>query len=122
MVAGKLYADPSCTDRRVVRIGDSALRSLVYSQARSEISRINTLCLLSGMQFHMSSIPEDMPLNSDPMAFDRVEMRRLYEAGYAASTGGKAWRDTPPGSEPYEHNQPRTGNQFLAPGGNRPGG
>jgi hypothetical protein len=118
LVAGKLYADSTCTDRRVVRIGDSALRSLVYSQTRGEISRINTICQLSGMRFHMSSIPEDMQLNSDAMSFNRDEMRRLFEAGYAATTGGQAWRNTPPESEPYEHNQPRTGNQFLAPGAN----
>jgi len=122
IVAGKLYADPSCTDRRAMSIGESALHSLIYSQTRSELSRIHTLCLLSGMRFHMASIPEDMRIGSDIMSFDRDELRRLYDAGYAAATGGRAWRDTPPGGEPYEQIQPRTGNQFLAPNANRPGG
>src|SRR5205085_6039152 len=31
IVAGKLYADPACTDRRTVKIGESALRSMLYS-------------------------------------------------------------------------------------------
>lgn len=122
IVAGKLYADPSCTDRRAMSIGESALHSLIYSQTRSELSRIHTLCLLSGMRFHMASIPEDMRIGSDIMSFDRDELRRLYDAGYASATGGRAWRDTPPGGEPYEQIQPRTGNQFLAPSANRPGG
>lgn len=122
IVAGKLYADPACTDRRALRIGESALHSLIYSQTRGELSRIHTLCLLSGMRFHMASIPEDMQVGSDIMTFDREELRRLYDAGYTAATGGRAWRDTPPGGEPYEHNQPRTGSQFLAPSANRSGG
>ncbi|HEV3387317.1 MAG TPA: patatin-like phospholipase family protein [Gemmata sp.] len=122
IVAGKLYADPACTDRRAVKIGESALRSLLYSQTRSELSRINTICQLSGMNFHLTSIPEDMQVSSDILSFDKDELKRLYDAGYTASTGGRAWRDTPPGGEPYEQNQPRTGNQFLAPGAGNPGG
>ena len=124
IVAGKLYADPSCTDRRALRIGESALMSLIYSQTRSELFHINSLCQLTGMRFHLASIPEDLKVGSDAMSFDPAELRRLYDAGYAASTGGMAWRDTPPGAEPHEQTQPRTGNQFLAPGaiGGKPGG
>jgi predicted acylesterase/phospholipase RssA len=120
IVAGKLYADPSCTDRRTVKIGESALRSLLYSQTRDEITHINSVCQLSGMRFHMASIPEDFQVGGDAMSFKPDEMRRLYEAGYQAATGGRAWRDKPPGAEPWEHNQPRTGNQFLAPGAGGP--
>ncbi len=116
IVAGKLYADPSCTDRRTVKIGESALHSLIYSQTRSELWRINTLCQLSGMRFHLTAIPEDLQIGNDMLSFDKDELQRLYQAGYTASTAGRAWRDTPPDAEPYERNQPRTGNQFLAPG------
>jgi hypothetical protein len=116
IVAGKLYADPTCTDRRTLKIGESALQSVLYSQTRGELFRIYTLCLLGGMNYHLAAIPEDFKTGADAMEFDPAEMRRLYEAGYAAATGGRAWRDTPPGAEPHEQPQPRTGNQFLAPG------
>jgi hypothetical protein len=116
IVAGKLYADPACTDRRTVRIGESALRSLIYSQTRGELSHIYSICQLSGMNFHLAAIPEDLPVGSDAMSFQPDEMRRLYEAGYKDLTSGTAWRNSPPGAEPYEQNKPRTGNQFLAPG------
>jgi hypothetical protein len=121
IVAGKLYADPACTDRRAVKLGESALHSLLYSQTRGELFRIYTLCLLGGMKFHLASIPEGFRAGSDAMSFDADEMRRLYEAGYAAATGGRAWRDTPPGAEPYEQTRPRTGTQFLAPAALPPG-
>jgi Patatin-like phospholipase len=120
IVAGKLYADPACTDRRALRIGESALNSLLYSQTRGELFRIYTLCLLGGMRYHLASIPEDMRVGTDAMSFDRDEMKRLYDAGYAAATGGQAWRDTPPGAEPQEQTPARTGTQFLAPGAAQP--
>jgi hypothetical protein len=116
IVAGKLYADPTCTDRRTVRIGESALTSIVYSQTRGELFRIYALCLVGGMNYHLGAIPEDLRVGGEAMAFDPEVMRRLYRAGYAAGSGGTAWRDTPPGAEPHEQTRPRTGTQFYAPG------
>ena len=121
IVAGKLYADPACPDRRALKIGSSALTSVLYSQTRGELFRIYTLCLLSGMKYNLAAIPEDFQVGGDAMGFDPAEMRRLHAAGYAAATGGRAWRDTPPGAEPHEQTQPRTGTQFLAPGAATPG-
>jgi hypothetical protein len=115
VIAGKLYADPSCTDRRTVQIAEGALSSMVSSQTRGELFRIYTLCLLGGMNYHLSAIPEDFTVSGDAMAFDPAEMRRLYAAGYEAAQTGRAWRDTPPGAEPQEQTRPRTGTQFLAP-------
>jgi hypothetical protein len=120
IVAGKLYADPVVTQRRALRVGEGGLQSVVYSQTRGELFRIYTLCQLAGMNFHLAALPEDFRASTDGMTFDRAEMRRLYDAGYAAATGGRAWRDTPPGAEPHEQTRPRTGTQFLAPGAVQP--
>ena len=116
IIAGKLYADPACVERRALKIGESSLHSLLSSQVRGELFRIYTLCLLGGMNYHLASVPEDFSTGGDAMGFDPVEMKRLYDAGYAAATGGQAWRDTPPGAEPQEQTKPRGGTQFLAPG------
>lgn len=116
IVAGKLYADPACTDRRTVKIGESALTTILYSQTRGELFRIYTLCLLGGMTYHLAAVPEEFRVGADAMGFDPGEMRRLYDAGYGAAAGGRAWRDTPPGAEPHEQSRPRTGTRFSAPG------
>ena len=89
IVAGKLYSDPSCFDRRTLKIGESSLQALLYSQTRGELSRIYTLCVLGGMNFHLASIPEDFKIGSDAMSFKREDLQRLYSAGYAAATGGR---------------------------------
>jgi predicted acylesterase/phospholipase RssA len=116
IVAGKLYADPACVHRRAVRIGSSALDSLLYSQTRGELYRIYSLCLLSGMNYHLAALPEDFNISGAAMAFDPDDMKRLYEAGYAAAAADRAWRGTPPGAEPQEQIRPRGGVQFFAPG------
>jgi hypothetical protein len=120
IVAGKLYADPTCTDQRTLKIGESALTSVLYSQTRGELFRIYTLCLLGGMNYHLAAVPEDVKIGANAMDFNPTEMRRLYDAGVAAAAGGRAWRDTPPGGEPQEQSRPRTGTQFYAPGAVRP--
>jgi hypothetical protein len=116
IVAGKLFADPTCTERRTMKIGQSAVTSLLYSQTRGELFRIYALCLMGGMSYHLASIPEDFRAGADAMSFDPAEMKRLYDTGFAAAAGGRAWRDTPPGAEPHEQPRPRTGTQFYAPG------
>jgi hypothetical protein len=103
-----------------VKIGESALQALVYSQTRGELRRIYTLAVLGGMEYCLAAIPEDFRTGADSMSFDREEMKRLYAAGYAAAVAGRAWRDTPPGAEPQEQTLPRTGTQFLAPGTSPP--
>ncbi|QDU19469.1 patatin-like phospholipase family protein [Urbifossiella limnaea] len=116
VIAGKLYADPACTDQRAVRIAAGSLESVVASQTRGELYRIYSLCLLGGMRYHLAAVPENFDAGGDAMSFDPAAMRRLYAAGYEAAAGGRAWRDTPPGAEPHEQTRPRTGTQFLAPG------
>lgn len=116
IIAGKLFADPTCTDRRTVQIAASSLTSIVSSQTRGELYRIYSLCLLGGMGYHLAAIPENYSLGADAMDFDPPTMRKLYDTGYAAAAAGRAWRDTPPGAEPQEQPRPRTGTQFYAPG------
>jgi hypothetical protein len=120
IIAGKLYSDPSCTERRTIKIGESSLQALLYSQTRGELYRIYSLCLLSGMAFHLASVPEDMKIGTDAMTFKPEDLMKLYTAGYAAITGGQAWRETPPGGEPHEQVRPRSGNEFYAPGAQAP--
>lgn len=115
IIAGKLYSDAACADRRALKIAASSLESVLYSQTRGELYRIYTLCQLGGMKYNLAAVPEDLRVEQESMSFDPATMRRLYDAGYAAAAGGRAWRDTPPGAEPHEQTRARTGTQFVAP-------
>lgn len=115
VVAGKLYSDPVITRPRTISISESALQSLLYSQTRSELHRIYTLCIATGMRYNLTAVPEDLDVNADSMSFKPRDMAKLYDAGFFAAASGKLWRDSPPGAEPQEQTRPRSGTRFLAP-------
>ncbi len=114
IVSGKLYSDPKCAKRTALRIGASSLDSLVASQTRGELYRIYTLCLLSGMRFHLASLSPEFPAYGYGMSFDPVQMRRLYEEGYQMGLSGRAWRHDTPVDDTAEQTAPRRGNEFTS--------
>ncbi len=106
MVAGKLFPEPKSGRRTAIKIGAGSLDSLVASQMRGEIFRIYTLCQMTGMRFHVTSLPEQVPVSRKPMSFDPAQMRRLYDEGYELGASGEAWRhDLPDTSEPSAQKQ-----------------
>ncbi|MFO0895887.1 MAG: patatin-like phospholipase family protein [Pirellulales bacterium] len=115
IVAGKSYPDPKCVEPKALTIAASSLGALTSAQTRNELVRIYTLTLLTGMQFHMSAIPQHWPLNDDSMSFDRAEMQCLFDQGYRLSLAGQAWDEVPPVLDASEQSQPRAGTEFLAP-------
>jgi hypothetical protein len=115
IIAGKLYAEPDCASSRIPGIGANALKALTFAQTRSDLVQIWTVSSLTGMRYHMTSIPQDYPTSSNSLSFDPVEMRQLYEMGYRLVLSGQAWRTTPPGVNPGEQTIPRSGTEFLAP-------
>jgi len=115
ILAGKLYADPQCVEPKITSIAGGALSSLTYAQARNDLIRIWTICQLSGMRYHATSIPQDYPATLDSLSFKPDEMRRLYDLGFCHGMASHSWRKTPPGTEATEQFVPRSGTDFLAP-------
>jgi predicted acylesterase/phospholipase RssA len=116
ILSSKLYKEPQCTRRTTPQIGAATLDSLLYSQTRGELFRINAMCLLSGMRFHLTAIPQDHPLGEASMKLGPNDMRRLYEVGYGHGLTGQSWRDSAPMDEPAEHLPVRGGTEFIGPG------
>lgn len=52
-----------------------------------------------GYGFNMAAIPPDVPISGDALAFDRGEMRRVFEAGYRLAKGPEPWQHRPPASD-----------------------
>jgi predicted patatin/cPLA2 family phospholipase len=115
IVAGKAFPDPKCVENRALKIASSSLGALTYAQTRNDLIRIYTLTLLTGMDFRVSAIPQDWPINEDSMVFDPASMRSLYDRGYQLTVAGRAWSDGPPTIEATQQSIPRSGTQFLSP-------
>jgi predicted acylesterase/phospholipase RssA len=118
LVAGKLYPDPSPVRSRSLAIAGSAISTILYDQTRSDLHKLFLLSLVTGMNYHMSVIPKDLPAPISATSFDPEEMTRLFEAGAAWARGNPAWRNTPPGAEPGEGGRFRVG-PILTDGGGR---
>ncbi len=114
VVAGKLYADPGSVKSKILDVAESAASSLTYSQTRGEIVRLYTLSLISGMNFHLAALDQNVPVGENALAFEPAEMQRLFDIGYSDGRAAR-WRTDPPGAETGEQLLPRSGTDFLVP-------
>lgn len=102
IVAGKLYADPSPLQRWSLNIYSTGVSGVIYAQTRGDLLRIFTGCILGGMDFHLTAIPEGFDAPKSAAEFNAEPMTRMYNEGYRIAMSGKAWRHTAPGTEPGE--------------------
>jgi hypothetical protein len=114
MVAGKLYADPGCVERRLLPIATDSISALLYSQCRGDLFQLYALALATGMNYRMTSIPMDLDVPRDATSFDPKVMGWLYEQGREQAKSAHLWRTTPPGTEPGEEIPIRGGIQLQS--------
>ncbi|HEY2841077.1 MAG TPA: patatin-like phospholipase family protein [Pirellulales bacterium] len=115
IVAGKAFPDPKCVEDRALKIATSSVSALTYAQTRNDLIRIYTLTLLTGMDYHVASIPQDWPLQEESMKFEPGPMRSLFDRGFQSTVTGQAWADVPPVLDASQQSIPRSGTEFLAP-------
>ena len=115
ITSGKYYADPKCVKRSLSGIASGTVAALLYAKTRDDLLRMYTLCLVTGMKFHVTALPQDFPIGPDSLDFNPIEMKRLFEEGYRIGKSGDKWRSLPPGTDPDEQVMPRTGVQFALP-------
>lgn len=109
VVAGKLYADPAPLKKWSLNIASTSVSAVIYAQTRGDLLRIYTGCILAGMDYHLTAIPESFDAPKSAADFDSVQMTRMYNEGYRLAMSGKAWRFTAPGAEPGETVRERFG-------------
>jgi predicted acylesterase/phospholipase RssA len=102
VVAGKLYADPGCVERRLLPIAADSISALLYSKCRGDLFQLYALALATGMNYRMTAVPPDLDVPRDATSFDPAVMSWLYEVGRKQARAGNEWRATPPGTQPGE--------------------
>ena len=61
IVAGKLYADPEVIRPWSLAQAGKSVSTLIYAQTRGDLQRLYTVCLLTGMDYYISAIPQGFP-------------------------------------------------------------
>jgi hypothetical protein len=114
IVAGKLYADPSCVERRLIPIAADSITALLYAKCRADLFQLYALSLATGMNYRVTSVPADMDVPRDATSFDPAVMTWLYEAGRQQARSNKLWRGSPPGTQPGEEVPVRGGTHLKS--------
>jgi predicted acylesterase/phospholipase RssA len=120
IVAGKLYADAAPLKQRSLTIAATSITTALYGQARGDLQRMYLISMLSGMNYHLASIPGDFPAPTSSTTFEIEPMTAMFNEGYRLASCGQAWRRTPPGVEHGEGPLQRGGTdltyQYRGPG------
>lgn len=91
----KLLPAPRPIDRTLLAITARAVSGMIKTMAIGDFARIYVVTKNAGGDFRYVGIPDDFVWESEE-AFDRQEMRRLFEVGRELATSGSAWQDVPP--------------------------
>jgi len=76
-------------------IAERAVDTIIGAQSDGDLYRIYSYVSQNGGDFNLAFIPADFKPEKREM-FDRKEMNRLFERGYADAVGGYQWQKTPP--------------------------
>ncbi len=95
LVAGKLYADQDAVRSRTYVLAANAISSVLYAITRSQLNEAFSATMLLGMNYYMSSIPQDFPAPLSSTEFEPVEMMKMFHEGYRLTLERKVWRTTP---------------------------
>ncbi|MCE9565478.1 MAG: patatin-like phospholipase family protein [Planctomycetes bacterium] len=116
LVAGKLYSDPAPVVPESLKIAGSAITTVLYAQTRGDLQRMFTLTMMTGMNYHLASIPEEYDAPTDCTEFNPIKMLKMFDEGAAQFRAGTAWRSTPPGVGKGEASVFRSKTQLISGG------
>jgi predicted acylesterase/phospholipase RssA len=92
VVAGKLYPDASPIRGRVLPILGATTETLMYAHCRAELGKLFGQAKLAGMQFHMTALRQDVPVNVETLiSIDQNEMGKLFREGERSGLAGPEW-------------------------------
>jgi predicted acylesterase/phospholipase RssA len=113
IVAGKLTPERATVQRRLFHVSDVSLKGLIQSQMESDLQRVYLMTRLTGAQFRLAAIPQDLTTNSNSMSFDSRSMRQVFDAGQKFGLQDDPWMEAPPGIDPGDWKTPRVGVSFT---------
>ena len=94
---GKAEAAPHAIKENLASIASAAIGEMMGSSNESLVVRAFFSTLVHDYRFHTISVPNDVDIGSDPLAFDQRQMQAGFDAGYELGKRGLAsWSNAPP--------------------------
>jgi hypothetical protein len=120
LVAGKMYGDPMQVRYRTLAAASLSISTVIHDQTRSDLHRLYATSVLTGMNYNIATIPQDLEIPKTSTEFDPEKLAKMYEAGRRDGKKPDRWRHTPPGAEPGEGSKYRGGTVLSATGPGMP--
>jgi hypothetical protein len=92
---GKLTADWSATDAKLMSIAGRAVSTLIKNQGIGDIYQLYVISRRDRLDYNLAYMPAGLKDNSKE-AFDKVFMNRLYKVGFKLGRNGYRWQKAPP--------------------------
>lgn len=103
LASRKLYSEPACVRKSAFCRIKPCMMAFFETLTRENISRVYSVCMLTGACFHMLAVPQDYHGEAPNLThLYPKDAPRLFETGYQMGVKGPHWRHTPPGAEPGE--------------------
>jgi hypothetical protein len=92
----QIRADRQSVKPRILPIAGRAVGGLLLTGGVGDLYRIYVIAQRDGIDFRMTDIPDDFRHAGSGM-FDKGDMNRLFDLGFAMAKGGYPWQSLPPG-------------------------
>lgn len=93
---GKMQSDPQQIPRNLQKISTRALETALKTAAMNSLFRMYVFARREQSELFYVAIPEDFAFQTEEL-FDREEMNRLFEIGFAKATSNDPWQENLPG-------------------------
>jgi hypothetical protein len=93
----KRFNDSNPVQPNLASIAQKTIFELMRELQSDTIFRHYSRVKNSGVKFHLTSIPDDVPVSDKSLDFDPQRMQALYEAGFSLGLQGpENWETKPP--------------------------
>jgi predicted acylesterase/phospholipase RssA len=95
---GKVTEPPQALVRALGEIAATTVSVMMEQSMQTALTRSYFGTRLLGYKYNMVSIPDDVDVGKDVLAFDPVQMRAAFDAGRALAKQEEPWSTSPPNS------------------------
>ena len=93
---GKMQSEPQQTPRNLQKISARALETALKTAAMNSLFRMYVFARREQSELFYVAIPDDFVFQTEEL-FDREEMIKLFDVGFAKATSTEPWETKLPG-------------------------
>jgi predicted acylesterase/phospholipase RssA len=95
---GKVTEPPQALVRALGKIAATTVSVMMEQSMQTALTRSYFGTKVLGYSYNMVSIPDEVNVGNDVLAFDPTQMRAAFDAGRALAMQQEPWKTTPPNS------------------------